>query len=64
MVAAWTALRMNTALKEVKYELALDAIASCYRAAIGDSYRTDWGSAFPASGNPAFDATMPSWRSW
>jgi hypothetical protein len=46
---------MDAALKEVKCETALNSIAPRYRDAIGNSYRTDWVSAFPLLNDPAFD---------
>ncbi|UPK33474.1 hypothetical protein IVB18_35480 [Bradyrhizobium sp. 186] len=48
----------------LKCPFALDAIARRYRAAIGASYRTDWGSAFPPVRDPAFDGRAPDWRAF
>jgi len=48
----------------LKCSLALDAIAPRYRGAIGTSYRTDWGSAFPPVRDPAFAGRAPDWRAF
>ena len=46
---------MSADLKEMKCRLALEAIALRYRGAIGGSYQTDWGSAFPFLCDRGFD---------
>src|SRR3954454_10515735 len=49
--------RMDAARKAEKCVAVLNSIASRYRAAIGDGYRTDWVSAFPPGMDPAFDGS-------